>query len=281
MGERALRVSIHSSGSREDETVRSNLYPSKPDLRVEPSGCGVLQMLGRHPFLVPVKCPRIREPTVSHSEEGAKKGEALAPGAGGEPQGEIIHQGSLEGRGGATARGEEKEKKEETFGEGRERRKEGRRGTRQGARGPGRGARLPGRACGAGPGGRAAAPEPGGAAGIPAPRSRSPLPCCCVRPGCPPRGMCAPRCRAPGAPSFSGACYACGPSPGPAPGSGCARGAPPSWGCSLWSSARSSYPRQPVVPGEDPCPRSGAGEDQQVHQRAHQGRQEPHRRDQK
>lgn len=40
-------------------------------------------------------------------------------------------------------------------------------------------------------------------------------------------------------------------------------------------------PRQPVVPGEDPRPRSRAGEDQQVHQRAHQGREEPHRGDQK
>lgn len=147
-----------------------------------------------------------------------RKGEALAPGAGGEPQGEIIHQGSLgrkrrghcawgrEGKEGRDVRGRQGEEEG-----GRRRNKTGARAGRGGA-GPGlrEGVRR-----GAGRGGAAALEL---RRGLPGSRRRA-LARCRRAVACGPApllGAC-PRCsrRTPGAPSFSGACYARGPSPRP------------------------------------------------------------------
>lgn len=167
-----------------------------------------------------------------------------------------------EGRGGATARGEEKEKKEETFGEGRERRKEEGGGTRQGrARGGAGRARASERACGAGPGG--AGPrrssfgggcrDPGAALSLAAavllragrlPSSGHVRAALAARPGL----LASPALATLAAPHLA-----------PAPGSGCARGPPQSWGCSPWSSATATSTARGSGRGSVPTKRSWRG----------------------
>lgn len=88
------------------------------------------------------------------------------------------------------------------------------------------------------------------------------------------RGTCR-RCsrRAPGTASFSRASCALGPAPGGGPGArlglcarragdraaGCARGPPPSWGCSLWSSATATSTARGSGRGSAPTKQSWRG----------------------
>lgn len=218
-------------------------------------------MLRRHPFLVPVKFPRIREPTVSHSEEGSQeKGRRSRLGLEVSRRAKLYTKEASEGRGGATARGEEKEKKEETFGEGTERRKEEGGGTRQG-RARGRAGRASGRACGAGPAG-AGPRRPSFGGGCRDPGAVLSLAAAVLLRAA--RLPSAGHVRAalaarPGLLASPALATLAAPHLGPAPGWGCARGPPPSWGCSPWSSATATSTARGSGRGSVPTKRSWRG----------------------
>lgn len=196
-------------------------YPSKPDLKSRAVRLRSITDAPKTPLPGPGQVPRIREPTVSHSEEGSQERGARAWG-----WREVSRRAKLYTRKprkeeGGPLRGERRKSRKRRSGKaGRGGRRKAE-GTRQG-RARARAGRASGRrACGAGPGGarlregvqrgagrgappgraargragqgRSAARLRQGAARDPAPRPRFAAACCRAARRCPPRGMCALR----------------------------------------------------------------------------------------